>query len=194
MRVLAAAATVTMATVASALPERLLLERAGLAHGEFWRLWTGHLVHGSADHLIYDAGAAALLYTALARPLRSTLRLLWMAPAISVLLLAALPELDYYYGLSGLLHAWAVAGTAELWRTESRPRARFAGLLCVGTLVKATWETWSGSAPFSSGLDLGGPVIHGAHLVGGLVGAASALAEHSLRRWSRLARSFTSPH
>ncbi|QDV05375.1 hypothetical protein Poly30_08720 [Planctomycetes bacterium Poly30] len=181
MRVLAALAAVLLATAASAFPGTLQLERAGLANGEWWRLWTGHLVHGSADHLVYDAGAAALLFVALKCPLASACRLLWMAPAISLALLAALPDLDHYYGLSGLLHGWAVAGTFDLWRSKNGPGAHLAAVFGIGTVLKAAWETWSGAAPFSDGLDMGGPVIHAAHLVGAIVGVAAAVATHRVR-------------
>ncbi|MFT5734957.1 MAG: hypothetical protein ACI8WY_003642 [Planctomycetota bacterium] len=118
---------VALASAASAFPSGLQLERNGIASGELWRLWTGHLVHGSSDHLIYDAGAAALLFIALEGPVRSALRLLWIAPAVSLLLLIALPGLDHYYGLSGLLHAWTVLGAAEIWRRETGARSRFGG-------------------------------------------------------------------
>ena len=34
----------------------LLYDRAAIAHGELWRIWTGHLVHFGWAHLFVDAG------------------------------------------------------------------------------------------------------------------------------------------
>ena len=45
---------------ATAVPEAvglLRLDRAAVLGGEFWRLWTGHLVHGSAQHLAWNVVA-----------------------------------------------------------------------------------------------------------------------------------------
>lgn len=40
--------------------ETLEMNRAALAQGEFWRLYTGHLTHFSADHLKWDLAGMAL--------------------------------------------------------------------------------------------------------------------------------------
>lgn len=36
--------------------EHLLYDRAAIAHGEWWRIWSGHLVHFGWPHLVVDAG------------------------------------------------------------------------------------------------------------------------------------------
>ena len=169
---LGAAAVALLATAASAFPERLQLDRGALQHGELWRLWSGHLVHASRDHLVFDVGAACLLFTCLGSPLHAALRLVWLAPVISISILLVLPGLDYYYGLSGLLHAWAVAGAGEIWRREHGVRSRMAAAFCMATLLKATWETWTASATCSNGMDMGGPTAFAAHLVGAIAGLA----------------------
>lgn len=177
-----AVAVALLATAASAFPDLLQLDRAALVHGEFWRLWTGHLVHASPDHLVFDVGAACLLFVALGKPLRSALHLAWLAPVISAGLLVALPELDFYYGLSGLLHAWAVAGAAEAWRRERGARSHLAAAFCLGTVAKAAYETWTGNPTCSDGMDMGGPVVFAAHLVGALTGLALSMAVALRRR------------
>ena len=69
-----AAAVALLATAASRFPDLLRLDRDAVASGEVWRLWTGHLVHASRDHFVFDVGAACLLFVVLGRPLASALR------------------------------------------------------------------------------------------------------------------------
>ncbi|HET9447441.1 MAG TPA: rhomboid family intramembrane serine protease, partial [Steroidobacteraceae bacterium] len=44
-------------------PGRLLLryERLAVLHGEYWRLITGHFVHGSTQHLLLNAVGLGLV-------------------------------------------------------------------------------------------------------------------------------------
>ncbi len=166
------------AGAASALPEWFTLDRAAVARGEVWRLWTGHLVHGSWTHYAYDVGAAALLCVTFGPPKR----LLWIAPLVSVTLLAALPAVQHYYGLSAVLHAWVVVLATGLCKDDSRPRALLAGSLLVGTIVKALVETTLGESVFTSDLDFGGPVLHASHLVGALIGLVPVVIGSTLDR------------
>jgi len=171
-RLVCAAALAIFARAAGAFPETFELERSALGQGELWRLWTGHLVHGSASHFGYDVGAAALLCVAFG----PSLRLLWMAPLISIALLVALPEVQHYHGLSALLHAWVVVIAAEILVEERGARALIAAGLLLGTLGKAATETWTGASLFTAELDFGGPVLHASHLVGALIGCLPLVA------------------
>lgn len=166
-----AAVLALAAWAAGAFPESLVLERSALEHGELWRLWTGHLVHGSAPHFAYDVAAAVLLCLVFG----PALRLLWMAPLIGLGLLAALPDVQHYYGLSALLHAWVVAIAAHRFLDESRPRRWLAAAVLLGTIGKAALETSLGRSVFTPDIDFGGPVLHASHLVGALVGLAVAV-------------------
>ena len=165
-RLVCAAVLALGAWAAGAHPELFVLERSALERGEFWRLWTGHLVHGSWTHFAYDVGAAVLLCCAFG----PTLRLLGMAPLIGLGLLLAMPEVQHYYGLSAWLHAWVVAVAADEVLRDRGPRAWLAGALLMGTIGKAAWEASLGDSLFTSALDFGGPVLHASHLVGALVG------------------------
>ncbi len=170
-RIAGALAIAAFAVLASAAPAVFQVDRAAILNGELWRLWTGHFVHASHDHLVYDIGAAVILTMALGEPRRWALGFVWMAPTLSVILLTALPTLDVYYGLSALLHAWVVIVAAETWRRGHGTIAGLGALISVGTLLKAGWETTQGSAPLTSSLDMGGPVVYASHLVGALMGA-----------------------
>lgn len=177
-RQLIAAALIALAAGgASVFPQAFALDRSALAGGELWRLWTGHFVHTTADHFRYDVGAALLLCFALGKPLRL---LLW-APCLSLVLLAVLPGLQTYYGLSALLHTWVVFGALDL-ALESRGVLRtLAFALVAGTLLKALLETLLGVSFFSGGLDFGGEVLRASHLVGAVFGLVLLCAERARR-------------
>jgi hypothetical protein len=150
-------------------------------------LWTGHLVHKSPTHFGYDVGAATLLCLAFG-PSPSLFR---MPFAISLALLALLPSMQHYYGLSALLHAWVVAVAAERIEAGRGLESRLAAALVCGTLAKAALETSAGRSLFTGDLDFGGPVLHASHLIGaalGLLAWALALARRRVRA-RRLRRS-----
>jgi len=171
-RCVCAAALALAAWAAGAYPDLFILERTAVASGELWRLWTGHLVHGSATHYAYDVGAFVLLCGVYG----PRLRLLWLAPLIGVALLVWLPNMQYYYGLSALLHAWAVMIMAEIWREECGLRSYFAALLALGVFAKALLETGLGASVFTADINFGGPVLHASHLVGATVGLVASCA------------------
>jgi hypothetical protein len=128
-------------------------------------------VHGNATHFAYDVAAAALLCLVFG----PALRLLWMAPLIGVGILAALPDVQHYYGLSALLHAWVVAIAARSSLDERGPRRWLAAAVLLGTLGKAALETSLGLSVLTSDIDFGGPVLYASHLVGALVGLGFSL-------------------
>jgi len=82
----------------------LLYERGQILGGELWRLWTGHWVHFSPSHLLWNLVVLVLAGSVLeeARPgllLRYTLL---AAPLSSAAFLVIAPAMKTYGGLSGL--------------------------------------------------------------------------------------------
>lgn len=145
----------------------LVLDRDALLTGQFWRLWSGHLAHADAAHAGINITAFALLGLLAARlrtlPSLSVASLVMM-PAISAGLLLALPDLHWYAGLSGLLHAWAAWLLLALggWRA-------LAGLsLLVAKLVaEQVPQTLDPALP---------AVVTEAHVLGVLIGTLAAIA------------------
>jgi hypothetical protein len=88
------------------------------------------------------------------------------------------PQLQWYVGLSGVLHGALAAGVVAWWRHETRPLALALTLVLVGKLA---WEQWHGALPLSGDM----PVIVDAHLYGAVGGFLGALGVclHS-QRWS----------
>lgn len=157
--------------------DALVLDRGMLAAGQAWRLWTGHLVHVDAAHAALNLAALAILAAFAARmrqlgPL--LLASLLLMPGISLGLLLTSPELQWYAGLSGLLHGWAA------WLLVRRgDRVALAGLLVLG--LKLAWE----ALPENT-VHAGVPVAIRAHQLGAAGGLLLALASRGWRGGARL--------
>src|SRR4051812_37737498 len=74
----------------SELTEALAYQRTAILHGQWWRLWSAHLVHFSARHALLDGAVLALLGMVLEARLgarRMAFALLVGAPLIALSLL-----------------------------------------------------------------------------------------------------------
>lgn len=99
----------------------LLYDRAAIAEGGWWRIWTGHLVHFGWPHFVADAGLFVILGWLLdARHAWFTRTALLVMPAfISAILYWFDPDMSRYGGLSavnlGLLLYLALQGWRRDW-------------------------------------------------------------------------------
>lgn len=141
---------------------------AAAAHGQVWRLWTGHLVHYDFAHLITNAiavaGPLALVNGRVRREI--LLAMTVVAPAISIVLLGA-ARFDEYRGASGLaLAIWIASALSLLGSAFSRDRKTGAALLGLSVAKLAAemvgaGHVWEGVAPL--------PL---AHIAGAIAGVA----------------------
>lgn len=148
----------------------LRYEREAILSGEYWRLVSGHFVHGTHQHLILNLAGLALIAALFPRDYTAK-EWLW------VLLLSLLaidlgfvfyePQLRWYVGFSGVLHGALAAGALAWWR--SVPRSLALALTSI-LVAKLAWEQWHGALPLSGDL----PVVVDAHLYGALGGAIAA--------------------
>ncbi len=105
----------------SAWRAALIYDRAAIAHGEWWRIWTGHLVHFGWPHFVPDTGLFVVLGWVLERRNRalSTFLLVTMPAVISLSLFFFDPGMAHYGGLSavdmGLLVFLACDGWQKNW-------------------------------------------------------------------------------
>lgn len=146
--------------------DALVLDRDAVLGGQLWRLWSGHWVHLDARHAAINLAALVLmaLIAARMRQLRPLLvASLPMMPLVAALLLLTAPDLQWYAGLSGLLHGWA----AWLLLRRGGGVATIGAVLLAGKLIREQVAPAADASAF--------PVIHAAHLIGALVGAALAL-------------------
>jgi rhomboid family GlyGly-CTERM serine protease len=158
----------------------LRYEREGVLHRQYWRLVTGHLVHGSCLHLALNAAGlalVALLFPYDYPPWRWVIVALSSVAAIDIGFVFWEPQLPWYVGLSGVLHGALAAGAIALWRHESRGLAFAVTVIFV---AKLTWEQVVGALPLSGDM----PVIVDAHLYGAMGGAVAGIGFWLAdRRW-----------
>lgn len=165
----------------------LLLQFLGLAEeleylrpllpSEPWRLLTGHWVHLSWLHAVLNGVALLLLERLFQHRLRPSEQWLVLTAAPLVISLAfwiALPELIWYRGLSGVLHAFYFAGCVT-WLATAAGHARWLpGAALAGGVIKVLLEQpWDATFPFQDWL--GAAVVPQAHLAGALAGVAAGL-------------------
>ncbi len=163
--------------------ERLQYDRERLAAGELWRILTCHFTHWSADHLLWDLAATAMLAAGCARcgARRLATTLLAAAVAVPAAVWAAEPALTRYRGLSGLASALFALLAVSVLRTEraARPRLAFAaGLALAGFAAKLAWELAT-AVPVFVGPGAGFVAVPLAHLVGAACGVIGAYCASS---------------
>jgi rhomboid family GlyGly-CTERM serine protease len=154
-----------------------------VAQGEYWRLVTGHVVHLGWGHL-WPNLTALLLIGALFEDLFDA-RTWWLlaaaaAGSIDLGLLLLRPDVDWYVGLSGVLHGFVAAGALTAWF-----RGQTLGwVLGVGLAAKLLWEQTVGPVPLTAAA-VGGPVVVASHLFGTAGGLAAVAAMHVVRMFRR---------
>jgi rhomboid family GlyGly-CTERM serine protease len=147
----------------------LRYQRELLAHGQWWRLLSAHLVHLNLTHALLNCAGLVLLWVLFAREYTPR-RWAWILLASTVAIDAGLwflrPLVDWYVGASGVLHGALAAGALGMYRRRDGTGAAVLLLL----VVKLAYEHHSGASVFASDL----PLLPEAHLygvLGGLLGA-----------------------
>ena len=168
-----------LAIPAAAMREHFAYSRAALAHGELWRLATGHLVHLDLSHAALNVVGLALvwaLYRRAWRPAEWSLVLVTGMLAIDAGLWWLQPQVQWYVGASGLLHAAIAAGLVGQWKKERGV------CLVVGVLLaaKLLWEARHGALPFAGDSH---DVVLSAHRYGAAGGLLAAAALTLRRDW-----------
>lgn len=175
--------------LASVLPENLQAalawERQAIDAGEWWRLWTGQLVHFGAFHALANGAALWLFGTSTLSSLPglasgylgrraglAALVLMVAPPLLSLSLLLWSPAMGAYRGASGLV-AMLLAGVATS-ALITGSRRLISGVLLAAWVVKILLEALGVS--LMSSLPGGVVVAWPVHAVGGLLGVAWALA------------------
>jgi rhomboid family GlyGly-CTERM serine protease len=165
---------------ASGAGDALEYRRALLA-SEPWRLITGHFVHINWPHVLINAAALVIVARLFAPDLSAPRQALVLVSAtllIGLGLGSFAPQVHWYRGLSGALHALFFSG-ATLWLVQARPRTLGAlwlpVALVVGGWIKVALEQPTGGAlPYADWL--GAAVVPQAHLIGAAWGSAVGLA------------------
>lgn len=168
-----------LAVAGEPLTYQLRFERAGIEAGELWRLASGHLVHLGWPHLWLNVTGLLLIGVLFGQAFTAAAWLLILAGAVVLMDLGFWQSgLEWYVGLSGLLHAGFAAGTLR-WISAGLRDGIILGVILVGKLA---WEQIVGPMPFSE-TSAGGPVVVDAHLYGALGGGVVAGLLLGYERW-----------
>ena len=150
--------------------ELLRYDRAGLAHGQWWRLLTAHVVHLDLEHAALNSLGLVLMWALFARDYKPGQWILIVLSAITAIdagLWLRDSTVAWYVGSSGVLHGVMAAGTLAHLRRRDLDGWGLAAFI----VVKLAFEQYSGALPFS---DSGAGVIVDAHLYGTVGGLAAA--------------------
>ncbi|MGD2056823.1 MAG: rhombosortase, partial [Gammaproteobacteria bacterium] len=153
--------------------EAWIYDREAIARGEWWRLATGHWIHGDGGHLLWNLLALVLLGWLL-----ETLQVRWLALALG----AGMAGVDawlwwgdaglrYYCGLSGILNSVLAAYLLLSWRARRHPVLAGIAIVAVG---KVLIEIARHEALLTDTLWPGVPEAHAAGLLAGLLFAGFA--------------------
>lgn len=156
------------------LKATLQFEREAIANGASWRIVAGHFAHLNIQHLLLNVAALAIIWELFYRsvkPWRSSLEVFLLALFVSAGLFFLMPGLEWYVGLSGILHGLFARGALASW--QEKPL--WATCLIAGLIVKLGWEQWAGALTVSA--LAGAPVVVNAHLYGAIGGAMLVLEE-----------------
>ncbi|MBR9910719.1 MAG: rhombosortase [Gammaproteobacteria bacterium] len=166
-------ATGAAMVVAQYFPQLLQYNRSAILAGEYWRLISAHFTHADGNHLLLNLVGLALVAWLSPHSITATR---WLGGALvcgfttSLGLLLWLPELQWYLGMSGVLHGLlAMALILRLYRGQIYCSAGL-GLLALKLLLEQRVAVSSYAHPL---IEL--PVITEAHLIGALGGFLIAL-------------------
>lgn len=160
----------------------LRFTRSAVEDHEFWRLISGHLVHLGHGHLISNLAALLGIWLLIGQQF-NLLTWLWISIfcllGIDLGILYLDPDVQWYAGLSGLLHGYLMAGVTHHILQNPLSSSHEALVISGAVLVKLTYEQFIGSLPGSSEI-IGGAVLVNSHLYGAASGAFASLLLWSL--------------
>jgi len=171
-------AIIALALVGDSARERLQWARDDIHDGEWWRLVTAHLVHLDLPHAVINVGVLlilAMLFGRVFTPTRHAIHAL-VGMLIIDLGLTWLSNLEWYVGLSGVLHTLAAAAVVRLIGDH---QDRIGWGVAVFGLLKIGFENTVGGLPFSGDQSR---VATDAHLFGVLAGMILGLIPMGTQR------------
>lgn len=148
-------------------------DRGAILNYELWRLITGHLSHLTVTHALLNLtglitiGFIFFSYFSIKQWL---IVIVTSMLTIDLLFLILNPELEWYTGMSGVLHGMFIAGCIAAIKSGAHLEIAF----LVGLILKLLWDQYAGPSQISVELT-GGDVITEAHLYGAIGGGIVAL-------------------
>lgn len=165
---LAVAAAALLFQMMPGMRETFVYDRAALSSGDWWRIWTGHLVHFGWPHWLVDTGLWLILGWVMhtRHPHFIRLAMLLMPPCISAAIFWVEPDMLRYGGLSainlGLLLYLALQGWRRQWTDWFWPAVI---VIYVGEFIFELLQDGSGGGLIRFD-EAGIRIATGAHLAG----------------------------
>lgn len=151
----------------------LRYDRAEILSGEIWRVLSAHLMHLGWKHLMMNLVGLGLIWMLFGRAYSTAKWVFVVATSmlgVSLALLALMPSIQWYVGMSGILHGLFIAGAVANLAAGYRAELLLIGLL----IVKLAWEHAYGALPGSESF-AGGNVLVESHLFGAIAGLTAAV-------------------
>ena len=129
--------------------EALRYDRPAIEAGEAWRLVSGHFAHLGWSHWALNIAGLMLTWVLVGRAFRGRDWLTVLAVSIVVIDLGfwfAMPGLNWYVGLSGVLHGLILAGAVGSWPARRLEAALIGGFV----VMKLAYEVIAGPVPGSA--------------------------------------------
>jgi rhomboid family GlyGly-CTERM serine protease len=165
--------------------ERLIYDRDALAHGQLWRVWTGHWVHFGWPHFVPDTGLFLIVGWLLEarHALFARLAVFLMPAVISAAIYWFDPGMLRYGGLSavdlGLLLYLAAQGWQRKWSDWFWPAVLVIYLVEI-VLEARHGGQGGGTIPFD---EPGIRIATGAHVAGAAYALLACLAAWLTGKW-----------
>lgn len=143
----------------------VLFLRGNIQQGEFWRIWTGNLVHSNAYHLGLNLTGFWLfvfIFKGLMKASQLLITLTLLISGVGLSLYFFNPLLEWYAGLSGALYGLFIVGAVYALIDKDRITA-LSILIVIPT--KIIWDHLHNTGQTNADL-IGVPVSTDAHIYG----------------------------
>ena len=166
-------ASITLALFGENSLSSLRYEQSSISDGEIWRLFSAHLLHLNWSHLWLNILALIIIYSLTYNYVRVSVwwyATLLSSVGITLLLYFFMSEIEWYIGLSGLLHSLIVMGSIA---GIAHGRKEFYVLLifiCLKIILEQFFNPVSENI-----ISMDANVIVNAHFYGAVMGLISSL-------------------
>jgi len=154
--------------------DRLAFDRYAILNGEWWRLWSAHLIHFSRKHLFIDVGTLFFLSLVVARftkLLHLLVAFLVAMPVITGLIILLVPDLHHFRGASAMVAMlWMVVSWYLIVESKGFNLGFVFGYLLLALLAGKIAVEYLGLMPPSPDMTRSLPPPWQVHILGRLVG------------------------